>query len=54
MSTPSFCDVWYYDGRQGKKLASNNPEYRKGYLDGEAAKEEAENGYRPGVDGGQW
>ena len=51
---PTFYDVGYYDGRHCKDRASENPDYRIGYLDGECAREEAENGFKPGLDGGQW
>ena len=61
---PTFEEVGYYDGFHGEPMASRNLDYWTGYaygeraknkaLDDEVAREERDNGYRPGVDGGQW
>jgi hypothetical protein len=42
------------DGRSGQQSASDDPVYKLGYVEGYCALEEYNNGYRPGVDGGQW
>ena len=51
---PTFYDVGYYDGFHRKKEASSNPDYRRGYLDGEVHREERENGFDPIREGRQW
>lgn len=42
------------DGRRGDDPKSKDETYLLGWSSGVVALEEAENGYRPGVDGGQW
>ena len=38
----------------GSQVVSRNLDYWSGYAHGERDREERENGYKPGVDGGQW
>ncbi len=47
-------ETGWNDARAGKEPTSKNATYMIGWGSGNVALEEAENGYRPGIDGGQW
>lgn len=47
-------DTGWRDGRAGKEPTSKDATYMIGWGSGNVALEEVQNGYRPGIDGGQW